>query len=759
MADIEYTFEIVPKHELFYSDSSSFGVFSFETKDELPKLEKTVNFGSDENVYVGILSGRMQRLYIGDTYKVIAKLTFNKKYNKYQYEPIKIMSSVPKSSEQQKSFLQSILTENQANVLIENYPNIVEDIMNGQDNVDFAKLKGIGDYTYKRIKDKIINNYVIADILAMLQPLGVTLNTIKKLEEFESNPVLLKKELMTNPYVLTRISGFGFKKVDAFVLKLNPELKVSKHRLRAFINWYLTDIGETIGHTYIDKGVLTTAIKDNVRECYDLMNEFCEEDKQSEKPLLYIKGRKVGLQRYYNTEFQIAQKLIEISSNSPLKVTEENINDGTKEAEEQQGFSLTEEQMNVVLESLDCNACVITAKGGCGKTTSVRTILNIYKQAKYSIACCALSAKAAKVITESTGFEAQTIHRLLGCKGFNKFEYNESNQLPYNVVFVDEGSMISADIFHKLLSAINPKTKLIICGDNRQLPPIGYGNVFDDIISTNLIKVFKFTKVLRQAEKSGILSDANKIRDGINPIAKPELKIVTGELNDMTYMFRDDRDMLNNLAIKAYMGAIKTYGVDNTLIGVPRKKDCVNSTTIINEKIQSLLLADEDKYISYGAKKYKLGAKVIQKVNNYDKDVFNGDIGYIIDIFQEYESGQKVNKFTVEFGEKQVEYLQNEIEQLDLAYAMTIHSLQGSGYKAIVLVIDNTHYALLDNCLLYTALTRAKEKCLLLAEPYAFKRCIETNKTIARQTWIKTISETSWMEIFSEIFKKGIDKE
>lgn len=750
----EYSFTIKPTRELYYSDSTSFGVYVFETSEDIPELEKNVSFLSNDVTYNGTLSGRMQKLYIGDSYDVVAKLTFNKKYNKYQYEPIRIDSAALKSEEEQKAFLLSILTENQANTLMNVYPNIVEDIMNGTDEVDFTKLKGIGEYTYNKIKDKIINNYVISDILAMLQPLGVTFGAIKKLETFEPNPVLLKKQLIENPYILTRINGFGFKKVDTLATKINPELKESKRRLRAFIYWYLTDVGETHGHTWVDKGVLAEAVLNNVRECFDLLDECYQDNEESDKPFLHIEDRKIGLQKYYDTEYKIIDKLISIANQEPLELTEENIKDGIAKAEEEQGFSLTEEQLNVVLESVNENAIVVSGKAGVGKTSSIRAILSIHREANHSIACCALSAKAAKVIEESTGFPASTIHRLLGSNGANKFVYNADNPLPFSVLFIDEGSMANTEIFYHLLCAVRPTTKIIICGDNRQLPPIGYGNTFNDILSLDIIKTFALTKVLRQAEQSGILTDANKIRDGITPIGKPELKIVTGELNDMTYMFRDDREMLNALAIKAYMGAIKKYGIDDTLIGIPRKSNCTNCTSTINEKIQDLLLPNEDRFISYGTRKYKLGAKVIQRINDYEKEVFNGDIGYIVDIFQEYEGNQKINKFTIEFNSgkenKQVIYTQNEVEQIDLAYAMTIHSLQGSGYKAVIILIDNTHYVLLDNCLLYTALTRAKEKCLLLAEPSAFKRCITTNKTVARQTWTKKISEN---------FKKGIDKE
>lgn len=739
----EYTFELTPDYEMFYSDSSSFGVYKFNTKSELPHLTGNPDLFDHTVTYSGVLSGRMQKLYLGDTYNVVAKPVYNKKYSNWQYEPISIQAAVPKSEEQQRAFLRSILTEKQTDTLMAAYPNIVEDIMDGKDDVDLSKLNGIGETTYGIIKKKIIDNYVISDILAMLQPLGVTIRTIKSLEKWEANPVLLKKQLMQNPYILTKIRGFGFKKVDTLALKINPESKCSKERLEAYIVYYLQEVGESYGHTWVTIDTLKSNVRDNVIECIDLFDKYIDDDQVKENPLLEIgEGNKIGLKRYYNVEEYVFNKVTEMKNIEPIAVTEDNIIDGLKEAEDKQGFELTKEQKEVVINSFKNNITIISGKAGCGKTASIRSILTIYSKAGYQIGCCALSAKAAMVIRESTGFPATTIHRMLGCQGANKFKYNKDNPLPFNVLFIDEGSMISADIFYLIFQAIKSQTKLIICGDNGQLPPIGYGNIFNDLLGMGeYLNCYELTKVMRQAADSGITSDANVIRSGSNPINKPELKIVTGKLKDMTYMFRDDRDVLNKLAIKAYMGAIKTYGVDDVLIGVPRKKDCVNSTGRINEAIQELLLPDETRMITYGTRRYKLGAKVIQKVNNYEKNVFNGDVGYITDISTTMRDGQKMNTFTVEYksGEdtKTIEYEQGEIDQIDLAYAMTIHSLQGSGYKAVIIVIDNTHFALLDNCLLYTAITRAKKKCLLLAEPYAFKKCISENKTAKRQTWFE----------------------
>ena len=185
-----------------------------------------------------MLVGNMQQLYLGSEYEVIATLDYNAKYKSYQYKPKIITSVAPKSADQQRMFLSSILTEKQTNTLLEQYPNIVQEIINGTDNVDIKVLKGIGEYTYQSIKEKVLDNYVISDILILLQPLGVKYPTIKRLLMGEPNPALLKEKLLDNPYIMLDIRGFGFKTVDALALKLNPEIKVSAKRTYAFIKYY-----------------------------------------------------------------------------------------------------------------------------------------------------------------------------------------------------------------------------------------------------------------------------------------------------------------------------------------------------------------------------------------------------------------------------------------------------------------------------------------------------------------------------------------
>lgn len=1068
----EIKFKCVPVHERYYSSDSSYGVFVFHTKDDIPEydLVPPSPFQTNtEGLKMSMLVGNMQQLYIGSEYEVTATLDYNAKYKSYQYKPKIITSVTPKTEEQQKMFLTSIITDRQAETLLEKYPNIVEDIIKGIDNVDLKELKGIGEMTYQSIKEKVLENYVISDILILLQPLGVKYSMIKKLLMGEPNPALLKEKLLDNPYIMLDLRGFGFKTVDSLALKLNPDIKVSAKRTYAFIKYHLKEIGNKQGHTWVNIETLENAVRDNIPECMDVFERLIESEREKEI-ILHFDGDKVGLYNYYELERDVYSILKDIQSYPCLELNEEDINEGISQAEKEQGFELTDEQKKVVKASLNDNVCIIAGKAGCvdcdteffngtewkkiseykegefvlqynsdgtanlvqpldyikvecdelnllqndtksvnqcvcdehnlvvktskgnvikkpfktflsqhsnselgsqdrfisyfkydgvgidlsdeqirvmiafiadgsfgkskngrvrifkerkcvrmrqllknakisyeerinndmsnnfyfeppiyekhfssywyqcsqhqlqiiadelqywdgnyenvknrgkgieiysvvksdidfiqfvyaatghrtsiltqnrvgeenviewetyirksidysvhvsknknvslrarrvsnynkiqrvktkdgfkycftvpsgmlvlrregtinitgncGKSTLARALLNIYKHANYSISCCALSAKAAQRITEATGFPASTIHRLLGVNPQKGFEHDHETPLTSDVILIDECSMINSYVYHAIVSAIKEGAKVIMCGDNRQLPPIGYGNIFGDLLlKTDSLHISHLTKVLRQAEKSGILSDANKIREGIMPIEQPELRIVNGELQDMTYMFRDTREGLRNIAVKSYLKAIEQDGMDEVAIIVPRKENCDNSTLEINIRLSDILLDKNGRTMKIGKKEYLVGSKVMQVDNNYEKNVFNGEVGYITKIEEVQNGKEKTLEFTVEFKmndqTKVITYTRNELDQLDLAYAMTIHKSQGSGYKTVIIIIDMTHYTLLDTCLLYTAITRAKKRCLLLAEPQAFKMCMDNNKSKSRQTWLK----------------------
>ena len=730
----KYEFTIIPQLERYYNEDSTWGVYTFITKDDIPQYYPCYLDPFDtksEAVKGSSIVGKMQKLTIGAEYNIVATVEYNSKYKTWNYVPEVITSSVPKTLEQQIAFLKTQVTETQAKNILDVYPNIIEDVLQNKE-VDFNNIKGIGEVTWNRIKDRILDNYVISDILVMLQPLGVSYAVIKKLIDDEPNPVLLKRNLIDNPYIMTKIHGLGFIKVDELALKLNPDLRVSEKRVISYVKYYLNFVGENVGHTWIPKAELDKAVRDNINECWDIYNNFISRE-QSCSYFLYFEDDKVGLAGRRSKELSILDILSQLDSYE--RKYDLDIDKGIENAENEQGFQFTDEQKEYLIKACQRNVVLISGLAGTGKTSLLRGLLNIYRG--YSVACCALSAKAAQRITEATGHQASTIHRLLGFSKID-FLYNAENRLPYDVIVLDEASMVNVPIFYALVSAIQEGARVIICGDDGQLPPIGYGNIFHDLLNLDMFNSCKLTKILRQAEKSGIISDSKKIRNNENPLKYPQLKVVTGELQDMTYMFRDNREGMRELALKLYYKTIENDGIDDTIIIVPCKQNRTNSTEEINKIIQDYLIpATSDNYVRKGFKEFRVGAKVIQRANNYDKNVFNGEIGYIKSVVCDKQKPS----INVDFGNnKLINLTGSELDSVELAYALTIHVTQGSGYKNVIAIIDNTHYKLLDSCLLYTALTRAKKKCLLIAEPSAYQKCISF-KASERNTWLMLKSQ------------------
>lgn len=744
-------FEIIIEKEFFYKEDNNFGIYSFKTEDDIPHAEADLFSKYKHSTILGVV----HRLDIGSKYTVTAQPEFNEKFKKWQWKLLNIDVSVPKTIAEQQQFLSSLVTPLQAKNITDVYPNFVQDIISKKE-LDFSKVNRMNETIWNIIKGKVINNYGYIDSYILLKPYGVTISQIKALlkdDVYKNNPMILKEDLQKNPYILTKIRGFGFKKTDKIALQINPEIRNSRYRVCCFVEQYLKQIGEEEGHSCIEVSKLKQAIKENIPECLEIANDFLKEEKEKDT-FLHIENQFLGLKYFYNQEKEILEKL-EMLCNSNAVVLNNEQERKIIEAEKEQGFNFLPEQKQAIIKILNSNVSVLCGKAGTGKTTISRAILKILVAEGKTVACCSLSAKAAQRIIEATGFKATTIHKLLRAGNSENdssysFEYNKNNRLPFDVVFVDECSMVNLPIFHSLITALRDNCILILCGDNKQLPPIGCGNVFDNILQmTNKFNCITLNKVMRQAEKSGILSDANAIREGISPLDKPVPKKVTGELEDMCYMFRYDREEMFEIVIKNYLSGIQKYGIDNVVILSPRRQDCVNSVFEINHKIQDILLKDEENFVKYGNKTFKVGAKVINKKNNYEKNVVNGEVGYIKEILKDEKNKSdcivKVNFVENNGQPKEVSYTvsskTSELEDLELAYALTAHSAQGSGYDMVICVIDNTHYILLDRCMLYTMLTRAKKRCLLVCEPPAYKKCISDDKTTKRKTWISLIKK------------------
>ncbi len=748
MNDTIYEFKITPIAELYYNEESVYGVYKFFTKDSyLPQIKQTesYDFLTDqvEMKFEGMLVGRTQRLNIGTEYNVKAKLELSKKYKNYNYVPISVGQDLPKGLEEQKKFLQSVCTSLQAETLLEQYPDVVQMIVDGRDGeIDLNKTKGIKEITFENIKNKVLDNYAISDILSLLIPLGISFSKIRKLLGGEPNPTILKEKILDDPYVLSDIDGIGWKAIDKIAVGLNPEFKDSKKRIISFIKGYLKDIGESSGDTWIQYEQLENAISDNIQECLSMLNEIINEQKEF-STFLHVDNKNsenkyewlIGSKYYYDTELKIWNLINQFNNETPLEITDEEIENGIKLSEQEQGFKFTDEQKKLLWDMTKNNFNVITGKAGCGKTTLTRGLISIYKQ-KYLIGACALSSKASCRLQEVTGQPSMTIHRLLSAQGLNNFEYNENFKLPYEVVILDEASMCFSGLFYHLISAIKPNSKFIVVGDSAQLNPLSWGNLLVDILEKKNLQINYLTKIMRQSMNSGIITDANLLREGIDPLdGIKTFRTVRGVNKDLIYMFRADRNDIFDIAVKTYLKSIEGVGMDNVYLITPRKDNAEVSTKTFNKTIQDLLLDDSLPHVIHGKDmKYKLGAKCIHRKNNYDLGVTNGEQGYIIEVLNINENNEG-DGLIVKYGDKTIEYTKTDLKELNLAYALTVHLAQGSEADTVIIALDSSSYTLLNNCLIYTAVTRAKSRCLLLSQPYSYDKCVKTNVGNHRNTW------------------------
>lgn len=780
-----YEFVATTTYSIYYNQKTNYGIYEFTTDEKLPYTNDYLY--KDKAKYLGCLSGNMQELYCETDYKVRAKLKYNTKYKKYDYAIESVTSEQPKTLDQQRKFLEVLCTVRQADILLESYPNVVEDVMKGK-VIDTSKLKGIKDITFDKIKDKILDNYIIQDILVLLRPLGVTFNTIKKMLGIEDNPSLLKQKIIENPYILTSVHGLGFKKVDELALKLAPELRTSLQRLKAFLFYTFKEIANSEGHTWINKRDLIGYVRKDLRECIDIYRDFIKEETE-DPTLLYIYDDKIGLLKYYNTAKNIVEHLHWLDDLESMlePFTNEEMDDSIKQTEKELGFELTDEQKSAIKSINEHNIIIVTAPAGAGKSTSIKGMFDLLTRAKvksefknseynqihsedkmsedelftygdlgqgsYSgisaiddcsivrIGQSALSAKAAKRMKEVSGQDAMTMHRMLGYSGAG-FAYKKDFPMKFHVNVLDEASMINKSLINSYINAIRPHGKLIIIFDFAQLPPIGSGDFTRDILKSKLC-INKFTKVHRQGEKSGILMDANKIRIGVNPVEKLEKKIVHGELRDMFYRFETDKEKMRDMAVEAYLKSVEDVGLEEAVIITPRKRKCINSATELNKIIQDKMIPCDDYILTRwkdGEKCiFKLGAKVMQKKNNYEKDkmVFNGDEGFITDI---NKNGFSIT-FSLENGKREVNYSNSELDQIDLSYCISVHSSQGSQYHSVICVFDMSSFIMLNRKILYTAVTRARKKCMLISEPRAFKACLDDENNRPRNTFLSEMFE------------------
>lgn len=733
----EFEIHIIPTFKKFYSSDTNYGIYSAILDKESPNMELFPDYKlySYEITVVGSMPLLEEnKIYIAN---VVQKN--HPKYGK-QYEIKSCYKKPFTTREEQLVFVRTVLTEFQANALSEAYPdgNLVEMIEN--DEIDLDKVKGIGEKKFLDIKKKIeLNKQYQQAVVELSGQFGLNFNAVKSLSDKYGSPDLLLQKIYENPYILTEVDGYGFKKVDEIALKMEVDRK-SKHRINSCIIYVLKEQANN-GDVWIKKSTLISEVTKltglRIADVQEVINKTLEEE---EIPKYYVdKEDRAYLSKYHHEEVLISghiKRLLETDSHYKIDDLEETI----KEVEKEQGFEFTDEQKTAIKLSVKHGVVVISGKAGSGKTSVIKGIIKVLNKVKgLEYTTCALSGKASQRIQEATGMKSATIHRTLGFNPNTGWMYDNANKLGEDVIVLDEASMVNSTIFLKLIQAVKDGAKLIITGDDQQLSPIGVGNVFYDLLRSDIVPKVELTKVHRQAQKSGILSNANMVREGVDfTKGLPNKFQKLGELKDLYFYPRGDQDGVYDKVMEIsnkYNGDILDFQVI-----VPMKNRGKVSVVNLNKDLQKIFNKDpedidDERKISKGKYIFVEGDKVIMMKNNYDKDVFNGTIGLI-----EYIDSKGKGEIVINFeGIGRTRFNKDEMKDIELAYCLTVHKCQGSQWNYVVFACSRSDFILLDRQLIYTAMTRASKALMMPVEVKYLKQAIKTDNSSKRNTFLKEL--------------------
>lgn len=594
-----------------------------------------------------------------------------------------------------------------------------------------AEIKGISERKALEISYQVEEKRELRQAMIFLQNYGISLNlAVKIYKQYGMEIYTIMKE---NPYRLADdIQGIGFRIADEIASRVGIRTD-SDFRIRSGILYVLLQAsGE--GHTYLPQDELTR----RTSGLLEVEPEYIEKhymDLAMERKLI-LKEEKGGVRifssTYYLMETNTAAMLRELDIR--YDVPKREMEDRIRRIEDQSGMELDELQKQAVEEAVLNGLFVLTGGPGTGKTTTINTIIRYFELEGMDICLAAPTGRAAKRMSETTGYEAKTIHRMLELNGAVEgnagFERNETNPLEADVVIIDEMSMVDISLMHSLLKALVPGTRLILVGDANQLPSVGPGSVLRDIIESGKYQVVRLNKIFRQASQSDIVVNAHKINEG-------EKVILDNKSMDFFFLKRYDADVIINVVIQLIKQKLPKF-VDATPFDIqvltPMRKGLLGVERLNGILQQYLNPKSENKAEKeVGSRIFREGDKVMQTKNNYQLEweirsryglpidkgmgVFNGDMGMITQI------NEFAQTMTVEFEEgRVVEYSFKNLEELEHAYAITIHKSQGSEYPAVVIPLLSGPRMLMNRNLLYTAVTRAKKCVTLVGDETVFEQ-------------------------------------
>jgi len=604
------------------------------------------------------------------------------------------------------------------------------------DMEQLANVAGIGQKRIGMIRRAWEEQKEIRAVMLFLQSHGVSSGYAAKIYKTYGNAAI--SIVQKNPYRLaTDIFGIGFLTADKIAEKLGFA-RDSELRAEAGILYVLHELsGE--GHVYypgealiekgkemldMDREMIVKAIGTLAAEKRIVVEELHHGtvDIRENHQAVYLLG-------YHAAETNLASRLHTLIHTPPAlrKIDAEK---AIPWIQEKLSIRLAEKQMEAIRRAAQAKVMVITGGPGTGKTTIINAVIRIFSAIKARILLAAPTGRAAKRMTEATGYQAKTIHRMLEYNmkkgGFQK---NEESPLDCELLIIDEASMIDTLLMNHLLKAVPAAATFILVGDVNQLPSVGAGSVLKDIIDSGQSPVVRLNEIFRQARQSAIIVNAHKINEG----TLPDLQPAPGKLDDFYFIEQEDPQKVLEMIVTLVRDRIpKRFGfdpVDDIQVLTPMHRGTVGASNL-NTELQKALNPGEDGVLR-GGRLFRIRDKVMQITNNYDKEVYNGDIGRITSIDEEAQ------EVTVAMDDRMVAYDYPDLDELVHAYAVSIHKSQGSEYRAVVIPILTQHYVLLQRNLLYTGVTRGKKLVVIVGTKKAMAMAVRNNKTEKRYTSLR----------------------
>ncbi|MBU1249436.1 MAG: ATP-dependent RecD-like DNA helicase [Proteobacteria bacterium] len=531
------------------------------------------------------------------------------------------------------------------------------------------------------------------------------------------------RKLEENPYELTyHIRGVGFRTADTMALKLGFPSDCHQ-RIEAAIVYTLFTTSERQGHLFLPKAKLLDEVArmldgvafERIETGLEALAEIKRVQIEPAEPDAAEGSEPVYLWHHYRYERESASRLYELASH-PRPVSKAKIEIALPEVEQRLGFILSQEQREAVFEACVNKAFIITGGPGTGKTTITRAVVGTLKELGLKVKLAAPTGRAAKRMSEATGEPAQTIHRLLQFAPDGGFQYNEEKKLRTQVLVVDEASMLDAQLFLSVLRALPLTCRLVLVGDVNQLPSVGPGNVLGDLLNSGAIASARLTHIFRQAQESFIVVNAHRINAGQLPRQSP----YQPPQADFFWVNQDDPERVRDIIVETVCERIpQRYGLDpmrQVQVLTPMHKGEVGTqelNKVLQERLNPRPAMARNVEIRRGNLLLRVGDRVLQLRNNYDKEVFNGDLGWVEEV--DSEAGE----VAVDFEGNLVHYETSELDDLTLAYAVSVHKSQGSEYPAIVVPVVTQHFIMLQRNLIYTALTRARDLAVIVGSERA----------------------------------------